>query len=215
MPSSYLKSLLGAQEKILLVTRQHWSILVGSILLEIVLILVILGVATAAVIFLSPLLGPLAPLLPITYLLLVLPAITLTRDVLDWLNHQYIVTNRRVIQILGVFDKRVTDSALEKVNDVTMEQSLFGRLFGYGDIEILTASETGIDKFRRIGDPIRLKIAMLNAKEGLENWEDGGKGEKSAEDIPSLLQNLDQLRQSGILTEEEFQLKKADLLKKL
>ena len=43
-----------------------------------------------------------------------------------------------------------------KVNDVKMEQSFLGRLLGYGDIEILTASELGVNLFRRIGLDERL-----------------------------------------------------------
>jgi hypothetical protein len=40
------------------------------------------------------------------------------------------------------------------VNDVKLSQSFWGRLFDYGDIEILTASEVGANVFRSIGDPI-------------------------------------------------------------
>src|SRR5207248_3188485 len=101
---------------------------------------------------------------PLAYLLLLLPVLSLLRDVLRWANRKYIVTNWRVIQIAGVFNKDVTDSSLEKVNDVKLEQSLLGRLLDYGDIEILTASELGVNQFRRVGQPIRLKTAMLNAK---------------------------------------------------
>jgi uncharacterized membrane protein YdbT with pleckstrin-like domain len=44
---------------------------------------------------------------------------------MKWKNHQYIITNRRVIQINGIVNKNVTDSSLEKVNDVHMTQSFF------------------------------------------------------------------------------------------
>jgi hypothetical protein len=42
----------------------------------------------------------------------------LLRDDIIWTSRQYIVTDWRVIQISGVFSKEVTDSSLEKVNDV-------------------------------------------------------------------------------------------------
>ncbi|NIW43142.1 MAG: hypothetical protein GWN27_22130, partial [candidate division Zixibacteria bacterium] len=48
-----------------------------------------------------------------------------------------------------------------------MEISALGRLFNYGDIEILTASEFGVNIFRRIEEPINFKTAILNAKEDL------------------------------------------------
>ena len=140
----------------------------------------------------------------------------MTRDFLIWYNRQYIVTNRRVIQTSGVFSKDVVDSSLEKVNDVKLSQSFWGRLFDYGDIEILTASEVGANVFRSIGEPIKFKTAMLNAKERMGF--DGELGVQAAhvtQDIPSLIARLDDLRQKGILSEAEFQQKKAELLAKM
>ena len=157
MAKSYLENLLAHNEKIELFARQHWFVLLRWILLEIILIVVIGVLATFATVFF-----PLAALL---YLLLLIPLITLIRDVLIWWNRQYVITNRRVIQVAGTFNKRVTDSSLEKVNDVKMVQSFFGRLFNFGDLEILTASEAGIDKLSWLKDPIRFKTTMLDAKE--------------------------------------------------
>jgi uncharacterized membrane protein YdbT with pleckstrin-like domain len=211
MAKSYLESLLGAHEKIVIVTRQHWFTLASSILLECVLILIFLVATVVTVFFFQPL----APLLiVIGFILSIIPLITMGRDILVWTNRQYIVTNRRVMQISGLFNKNVTDSSLDKVNDVKMSQSALGRLFGYGDIEILTASELGVNLFRRIGEPIRFKTAMLNAKERLER---GAEGEvlPDSDEIPALIANLDHLRQQGILTEEEFQEKKTDLLSRI
>jgi uncharacterized membrane protein YdbT with pleckstrin-like domain len=157
MAKSYLESLLAQNEKIEHVSRQHWFVLLRWIILEIILIVIIGIVATAATVFAVP-----AALL---YLLLLIPVITLVRDVRRWWNRQYVITNRRVIQVAGTFNKRVMDSSLEKVNDVKMVQSFFGRVFNFGDLEILTASEAGIDKLSWMADPIRFKTAMLDAKE--------------------------------------------------
>src|SRR5215813_6886735 len=162
MADRYLISLLGENEHILFVTRQHWLVLFGEILSEMVIAAVLGGLVTLIWMFWLP-----DPLVPFGYLLLLLPAVSLLRDLLTWKNHQYVVTNWRVIQIAGVLNKVVSDSSLEKVNDVKLEQSFLGRLFGYGSIEILTASELGVSKFNKIGRPIRLKTAMLNAKENL------------------------------------------------
>src|SRR5215510_15041304 len=164
MADRYLINLLGENEHILFVTRQHWLVLFGEILSEMVLAAVLGGLVTLIWMFwLSD------PRVPLGYLLLLLPAVSLLRDLLIWKNRQYVVTNWRVIQIAGVFSKEVSDSSLEKVNDVKLEQSFLGRLLGYGSIEILTASELGVSKFYNIGHPIRLKTAMLNAKETLNH----------------------------------------------
>lgn len=209
MNDTYLNSLLGENEQVIFVARQHWLVLAGKILSESVL-----AIATVVLITLIWVLWVPNPLIALGYLLLLLPLLSLLRDVLIWANRKFIVTTWRVIEISGVFSKDVTDSSLDKINDVKMEQSFLGRLLGYGDIEILTASESGINKFTRIDDPIRFKTTMLNAKEALEQAPLGAQ-KRVKTDIPTLISQLDELRQHGVLTEEEFQKKKAELLAKL
>jgi len=157
MAKSYLESLLAHNERIEVIARQHWFVLIRWTLAEIILIGVILVLASVATVLFVPAV--------VLYLLLLIPLATLLRDFLTWWNRQYVITNRRVIQVAGTFNKRVMDSSLEKVNDVKMVQSFFGRLFNFGDLEILTASEAGIDKLSWLADPIRFKTAMLDAKE--------------------------------------------------
>ena len=41
-------------------------------------------------------------------------------------------------------------------------------MFGFGDLDVLTAAETGIERFRMILDPIGFKKAMLDAKHEYE-----------------------------------------------
>ena len=208
MAETYLESLLGDNEKIIHITRQHWFILIRWIFLELLTILAIIIVITLALIF-----APGAtPLLALGYLLLIIPLAFIAHDIMVWTNHQYIVTNRRVMQVAGVFNKSVTDSSLEKVNDVKMVQSAMGRVFEYGDIQILTASELGVNLFKRIGEPVIFKTIMLNAKEKLDF---GVSDELRPADIPTLIEKLNQLRQQGILTDAEFQEKKEALLTKL
>ena len=212
MATSYLDSLLSESEKVLHAARQHWFILFRSILLEIGLILIIFAATITASIFLST-----TPWLPfvilIGVLLLVIPIFTGTRDILIWSNHQFIITNRRVMQITGVINKNVIDSSLEKVNDVKMEQSVFGRIFDYGNIQILTASELGVNRFHRIDNPILFKTAMLNAKAALESSQ--AVIVDNQPNIPALIAQLAELRRQNVLSEAEYQAKKAVLLSKL
>jgi len=199
MADSYLNSLLGKHETILLVARQHWLVLLTEIISEVLLSLGVIVLA-ALLAFMA---GPLALL---GLAVLVAPLFSLTRDVMIWSNRKFVITNRRVIQLAGVISKNITDSSLEKVNDVKLEQSLLGRLFGYGDIEILTASELGVNQIQRIADPIRYKTTMVNAKARLESGE---------VEVPALIAQLDELRQKGVITDPEFQEKKAQLMAKL
>jgi uncharacterized membrane protein YdbT with pleckstrin-like domain len=204
MPSTYVQNMLAENERILMMTRQHWFVLFSTILAEIVVTLIVIAGISATAMF--------TPVAAFGYLLALIPLLIMLRDILVWKNHQYIVTNRRVIQVSGIFNKSVVDSSLEKVNDVKMTQSFFGRLFDYGNIEILTASELGTNQFKRIGDPVKFKTAMLNAKEKL-GFE--GVNTQNLEDIPEQIAELDILRKKGILTEAEFQKKKTELLAKM
>jgi len=210
MSDKYLKSLLGQNEQVLFVTHQHWLVLAGEILSE-----CILSVALVVLVSLIYALWVPNVLVLFGYLLLIFPLISLLRDVLIWSKRKYVVTNRRVMQLSGVFSKNVTDSSLEKVNDVHMSQSFLGRMFDYGDIEILTASELGVNLFKRIGRPIQYKSAMINAKEKLENAPAEARPDRPVRNAADLLTQLDELRQHGVLTEAEFQSKKAELLKKI
>jgi uncharacterized membrane protein YdbT with pleckstrin-like domain len=209
MAKSYLQNLLSEREKIILVARQHWFILVSSIFFELAAIIIIFAATvTLAIVFqLYALI-----IAAIGFVLMIIPVFSMIHDILVWSNHQYLVTNRRVMQISGVINKAITDSSLEKVNDVKMEQSALGRVFGYGDIEILTASELGVNVFKRIEDPVEFKQAMINAKEKLDYHETDL---PKQEGIPQLIAQLEALREQGVLTNEEFQQKKAQLLAKI
>ena len=213
MANSYLSKLMSENEKILMVTHRHWTILALEILSETILAIALVLLITLMLILL-PVLGPLVAL---GYLLLIFPIASLTRDVAIWSNRMFVITTRRVMQLSGVLNKDVTDSSLEKVNDVKLDQSFWGRLLNYGDVEILTGSELGVNKFTTIADPVRFKTAMLNAKNKLDTpvYAASGPAAQPAPDVPALIAQLDGLRQHGVLTDAEFQAKKAQLLAKM
>jgi uncharacterized membrane protein YdbT with pleckstrin-like domain len=165
MPGSahgYLAKVLARDEEVLFTARQHpvflWGRIIGAVLFAILTIAAVWGLQQVIE----------SPQLAYGYLLALLALPTIWWRVLVWQNHMYVVTSRRVMQLSGVFTKEVIDSLLEKVNDLKTGQSLFGRLFGYGDIEILTASEAGINNFLHITHPLEFKRAILDAKERLE-----------------------------------------------
>jgi len=87
---------------------------------------------------------------------------------LQWAADEDVLTNRRVIQVRGVVNKVAADSSLEKINDAEMTQSWLGRLLNFGDLDVMTASEAGIERMRTLPDPRGFKRAMLNAKHEYE-----------------------------------------------
>jgi hypothetical protein len=85
-----------------------------------------------------------------------------------YVNQEYVLTNRRVLQVEGVLNRNSTDSSLEKINDAVLSQSFIGRMFDFGDLTVLTASESAIDRMHMIRRPIAFKKAMLDAKHEYE-----------------------------------------------
>ena len=216
MPDNYIENLLGEKERVLFTTHQHVFILLSTMTWEILFSVVTLVVVSLLWAF------QVTPLAPVGYALLIIPLVGIVADFMEWNNRKFIITNRRVIQVAGVFNKNVTDSSLEKVNDVKLEQSFLGRTFNYGDVEILTASELGMNRFLKINDPIKFKTAMLNAKEEMGSDEDNVRYVSSAQpraadpnEIPELIARLDALRRQGAISEAEFQNKKAELLRRI
>ena len=212
---SYLDDLLANGEVVLFSSRQHWFVLFARLLAEL-LFLAILGVtAFLSARYLQP---------NGQYVLWVAGGVAIIvllsglHDVLRWSNEQYIVTDRRVIQLEGVLSKNTLDSSLEKINDVQLQQSLFGRMFDYGTIEILTASEEAVNRMHAIARPIEFKRAMQEAKGRYDGYLDHGPArayQPGATDVQGVLEQLASLRDRGILSDAEFEAKKRDLLSRI
>jgi hypothetical protein len=162
---SYADSLLSTGERITHRVRQHWFVLVWGARIPIAAIIVAI-----ILLFLSRGIGdPAGTLLGLLTAVLFFGGLAfLAWGTLRYLNTEFVLTNRRVVQVEGVVNKRATDSSLEKINDAVLSQSIFGRVFGFGDLDVLTAAEAGIERFRMIIDPIGFKRAMLDAKHEYE-----------------------------------------------
>jgi hypothetical protein len=172
---SYADGLLSTGERIAHREKQHWFVFVWGAKLAVAAI--ILGLIF---VILSQLVSPdqraaLGTIMGVASAALIIGGLgVLGWHILRYLNQEYVLTNRRVIQVAGVLNKTSMDSSLEKINDARLEQSVFGRIFGFGDLEILTAADTGVDRFRMIRNPIGFKKAMLDAKHEYERDVAGG-----------------------------------------
>lgn len=123
----------------------------------------------------------------------------------------YVLTDRRVLKQEGLLARTSKDAYLDKINNVEHMQTLAGRLFGFGDLEIDTASEHGATTFRRIAKPIEFKSAILAAADQ----------ERSARLRPVVsppvsgaerLRELKKLLDDGLISEAEFAKKRAELV---
>lgn len=161
----YAERLLSTGERIVHREKQHWFVFIWGARYTILAIVV----AAFLLIFKSNLQQPWQDLLNYVAIALFIGGLAvLFWTILRYINQEYVLTNRRVIDVSGVLNKRSTDSSLEKINDAVLTQSIFGRMFGFGDLDILTASETGISRFRMLVEPVRFKRAMLDAKHEYE-----------------------------------------------
>jgi hypothetical protein len=100
--------------------------------------------------------------------LLVIGLVWLALIYMVWYAQDYVITNRRVMKVEGVLKKRSADSSLEKINDAVLEQSVLGRMLGYGDLDILTANEQSVDRYRMLAEAQTFKRTMLDEKHKLE-----------------------------------------------
>jgi hypothetical protein len=85
-----------------------------------------------------------------------------------WRTDEYVITNRRLLKVTGIINKRSADSNLEKINDAVLEVNLIGRILDYGDLDILTAAEVSVDRYRMLRHAKTFKKEMMTAKHALE-----------------------------------------------
>ena len=260
---SYARNLHSRGEEVVYESRQHWFAVIARTWLWIVLAIV----ALALVIFLGgqPPVGgndTVDGILTIVSIVLLIAAIGWIGFVLwDWRNQEWLITTRRVMRAEGVLNKSVSDSSLEKINDARLDQSVFGRIFGFGTLDILTAAEeaggNNLADFPMIADPVDFKKAMFDQKQMLEQPElarpryqraasmpdmqpadpmppragsdrvavhgdaapaaapPAPEPRNAADDLGATLERLAGLRDKGLITPEEYEAKKRDLLERM
>ena len=263
---SYARNLLSRGEEVVYESRQHWFAVIARTWLWIVLAIV----ALAIVIFLVS--QPeevgnttIDGILTIVSVAAMIAALGRIGFVLwDWRNQEWLITTRRVMRAEGVLNKSVSDSSLEKINDARLDQSLFGRIFGFGTLDILTAAEeaggNNLADFPMIADPVQFKKAMFDQKQMLEQPDlarpryqraspmpdlqpaepmppragsdrvaihgdasapppaapaAAPEPRSAADDLGATLERLAGLRDKGLITPEEYEAKKRDLLERM
>lgn len=171
---SYARNLLSRGEEVVHASRQHWFAVIARtwlwILVAIVALALLLWIGSN-----GPVLDNEAAdgILTVIAVAGMLGAAAWVGFVFwDWRNQEWMITTRRVVRAEGVLNKSMSDSNLEKINDARLDQSVFGRIFGFGTLDILTAAEevggSNVADFPMIADPIEFKKAMLDQKEMLE-----------------------------------------------
>src|SRR5437868_8935205 len=121
-----MRTKLKTGETRLLVIRQHWIKLVLPIAVWVIVAILLIigkwfGLGTSLIILMVVALYPL-----LVYV--------------DWRFNLWCVTNYRVVDESGFLSRSSKESPLDKINNVEYHQSVWGRMLGFGDVDIQTAA---------------------------------------------------------------------------
>ena len=136
-----------------------------------------------------------------------------------WSTTNFVVTSDRVINRYGVIAKHGIEIPLERINTVFFNQSIFERLLGAGDLGIESAGERGAETFEDVRKPAIVQNEIYRQMEANSNRMYGSRQQAPTQEtglsIPEQIEKLDELRKRGVISEQEFAAKKADLLNRM
>ncbi|TME54708.1 MAG: PH domain-containing protein [Chloroflexi bacterium] len=136
-------------ENLVLKTHQHWIVLVKSLVIPVVLLII------GAVVDLTVKSGTGIPHFR-TIITLVAVAIALLWLIVVWIRWQsiaYTLTDQRIKIESGVFGRASKIIPIDRIQDCTTKQTLFGRILGYGRVEVDAAGAQGAEVLEHLPNP--------------------------------------------------------------
>lgn len=144
----------------------------------------------------------------------------------EWATTVFALTSDRIVTRRGVVAKSGMDIPLERVNTVFTRQSVLERMVGAGDLSIESAGERGTNTFHNIRRPavVQKEIYVQIEANGNRKFDrfrgsgpDAGPTDATAVQgsIPDQIEQLSALHQRGVISDAEFQAKKAELLDRM
>ena len=149
---SYIDRNLIEGERVVYRTRLHWLVFAMPILFTIVVLM-------PAAWFLYNGSGQAFAWVPLVIALLVLLPAFIKRQSSD-----FAVTNKRVMMKSGVMTTRSVELLLNKIEAIAVDQSLLGRMFGYGNI-VVTGSGGTREAFSHIQSPLEFRRAVQSVSD--------------------------------------------------
>jgi uncharacterized membrane protein YdbT with pleckstrin-like domain len=147
---SYVKHVLLPDEKIRFITNIHWIKSLPGVLL------LLLG---GAVYLLSLKIESERMQWLVWFVALVLVAAGVALLAVAWFKRwttEIAVTDRRIIYKEGFIRRKTIEMHMDKVESVDVDQSILGRVFGYGDI-LVRGVGTGFEPLKTIADAIEFR----------------------------------------------------------
>ncbi len=141
-------------ERMIVSSSRHWVVLLRPIATT------ILAVAVALVIlFLLRLPGELGLFLMLGVVLAGIAVFNLYYW--GWRAHEYVLTDQRVILNEGIISKFSRSIAIDRIQDLTTFQGVWGRTWGFGDIELESAGREGAELLSTVPHPQQLRNAIF------------------------------------------------------
>ena len=150
---SYIDGNLLEGEHVVFRTRLHWKLLVGPALFLLVTL------AVPAWLYLQHSWTEWALIAPAVGLIVLLAAIVKRAS------SDFAVTNKRVMMKTGIFNTRSVELLLGKIEAIAVDQTLAGRMFGYGNI-VVTGSGGTEEAFSDIQAPLEFRRAVQSVTDG-------------------------------------------------
>ncbi len=152
----YVQQNLNPGERILYATRLHWIVLFRSILVEAIFSAAGLALLVWAAAGTHHERGE-AQAAGIAGVILILVAgIILAIAAIRRNSWEAAVTNRRIVIKVGFLTKRTIELFLAKVESVEVEQTIFGRMMGYGSITVRGTGGTN-EPFSHVSNPLEFR----------------------------------------------------------
>ena len=142
-------------ERVLLTARQHRVVLVRPFALTPVAVLVVV-----VALLLMPLRGELRLFFALAALLI--GVLILNLYYWRWRAHEYVVTDQRVILNEGVLARFSRSIAIDRIQDLTVYQGLWGRTWGFGDVELESAGREGGEWLHLVPHPQQVRNVIFS-----------------------------------------------------
>ncbi|HEV2761125.1 MAG TPA: PH domain-containing protein [Acidimicrobiales bacterium] len=203
---AFPKKYLNDAEEIILDLRPHWFFLFGPALA--------LVAALALAIWVSQAVDSDFALFPALALAVVTLLLFLVRFA-QWVTTDFVLTTDRLIYRKGIVSRQGKEIPLERVNDVSFQQSLFQRMMHAGDLMVESGGERGQSHFGHFANPQDIQNEIHRAIEAAAARDaDRMAGRRELSPLEQL-EKLEELRQRGVISQAEFDVKKATLLDRL
>ena len=134
---------------------------------------------------------------------------------LKWRTTNFVLTTDRLIHRSGVLAKQGREIPLERINDLTVNQSIFERIIRAGDVLIESGGERGQSLLSDLPNPFKVQNAIYAEIERTQARTADRTAGRRELSVPEQIEKLDELRQRGLITNAEFEAKKAQLLDRM